>query len=395
MAGGNKANINPDILVWARQTAGYNLEEAAHKIGVNPEKLQAWEEGASKPTLRQLRLAGKVYRRPSALFYRATTPTPPPNLRDFRLLPDTELQYTPNLRFEIRRAFERRAIALDITYQLGEQPPDLNIKADMSEDPRRLAKRIRDLLGVSVDTQFSWRDHYVALKTWISAVEGIGIFVFQVSGVEVQQMRGFSISDRPFPVIGINSKDSPRGRIFTLLHELTHIVLEDGGLCDLHETELIGDQSLEAYCNRVAGEILVPTDALLNHDIVIHNLRDPNWEDWELNTIANKFKVSQEVILRRLLILGRTAQNFYINKRKEYKEQYQRQSEENGGGFMLYHRRVLRNNGPAFTSLLLNAYYNEAITSRDLSNFLGGVNLSHVERIEQELLGIGERGGEI
>ncbi len=43
-----RANANPDILVWARQTTGYSLEEAAHKIGVSIERLQAWESGGMK-----------------------------------------------------------------------------------------------------------------------------------------------------------------------------------------------------------------------------------------------------------------------------------------------------------------------------------------------------------
>lgn len=390
----NKANINPDIMVWARQTAGYSLEEAAHKIGVTPEKLHKWEAGEDKPTLRQLRIAGKVYRRPSALFYRSTIPTLPPTLPDFRVLPDTDLEYTPNLRFEIRRAFERRAIALEIMAQLGEEPPKIEIRADMSEDPSCLAARIREWLGVSVETQFSWRDHYVALNSWIAAIEAQGIFVFHAGGVEVEQMRGFSISERPFPVVAINAKDSPRGRIFTLLHELTHIVLENGGLCDLHETEIIGELSLEAYCNRVAGEVLVPSNALLSHDIVIGNAGNFQWEDWQLGQLSNKFKVSQEVILRRLLLLGKTTQAFYARKHEKFLEQYQRQSEESGAGFMRYYRRVLRANGPAFTSLVLSAYYNDAISSRDLSNFLGGVHLSHIERIEQDLI-TRERGGEV
>lgn len=385
-----KANINAHVLVWARQTAGYVLEEAARKIGINPEKLQAWEAGEDKPTLRQLRIAANVYKRPTALFYCSTTPPKPPDIADFRVLPAAGLKYTPRLLYEIRRAFQRRAVAMELTEQLGEAPVIFSLQADMSESPDSLASRIREALGVTLTAQVSWRDHYTALRSWISAVERLGILVFHVKNIELTQMRGFSIGERPFPVIGINGKDSPRGRIFTLLHELVHIVLQSGGVCDLQETE---SESIEAYCNRVAGEVLVPRDALLHEETVVENGGNTVWEDWRLKLLADRYMVSQEVILRRLLTFGRTTRLFYNQKREEYEEIYRREKAE-GGGPVPHYRLVLRDNGPAFTSLVLSAYYNEAISSRDLSNFLGGIKLNHVGRIERALFG-GEGGVEV
>ncbi|MGE5586268.1 MAG: ImmA/IrrE family metallo-endopeptidase [Bacillota bacterium] len=385
-----KADVNPYMLIWARQTAGYDVEEAARKIGTTPEKLQVWEAGADKPTLRQLRLAANVYKRPTALFYCSTAPKEPPTIADFRLFPDERLKYTPRLLYGIRRAFQRKAIAVELIQQLGEALIDFPLHANMAEPPGSLAARIRQALGITLGAQFSWHDQYAALRSWISAVERLGAFVFHVRDVELQHMRGFSISECPFPVVGINSKDSPRGRMFTLLHELVHIVLQTGGICDLHELESDNDGSLEAYCNQVAGEVLVPRDALLSEEVVVKNSNNTVWEEEQLRLVANRYKVSQEVILRRLLTLGKTTRAFYHQKHEEYKRIYQRERAEEGG-FIPYHRLVLRDNGPAFTGLVLSAYHNQAISLRDLSNFLGGVKLDHVGRIEHAL--IGSRGG--
>ncbi len=385
-----KANINAHVLVWARHTAGYVLEEAARKIGISPEKLQAWEVGEDKPTLRQLKIVANIYKRPTALFYRSTTPPGPPDITDFRVLPAIGLKYTPRLIFEIRRAFQRRAVAMELTEQLGEIPVVFSLQADMSESPDSLASRIREVLGVTLTAQVSWHDHYTALRSWISAIERLGILVFHVKNIELTQMRGFSISERPFPVIGINSKDSPRGRIFTLLHELVHIVLQSGGVCDLQETD---SESIEAYCNRVAGEVLVPRDALLHEKTVVENGWNTVWEDWRLKLLADRYMVSQEVILRRLLTFGKTTRFFYNQKREEYEEIYRRERAE-GGGPVPQYRLILRDNGPAFTSLVLSAYHNEVISSRDMSNFLGGIKLDHIGRIERALFG-GEGGVEV
>jgi Zn-dependent peptidase ImmA (M78 family) len=45
------------------------------------------------------------------------------------------------------------------------------------------------------------------------------------------------------------------GRIFTLLHELAHIALNDGGICDLDDNlRRNASAQIEAYCNRVHFE---------------------------------------------------------------------------------------------------------------------------------------------
>ncbi|WP_028307579.1 XRE family transcriptional regulator [Desulfitibacter alkalitolerans] len=387
-----RANVNPGILVWARQTAGYSLEEAAHKIGTSIERLQAWESGDAKPTLRQLREAGRVYRRPSALFYRHTTPEQPQTLPDFRLLSDANVEIRPDLRFEIRRAFARRAIALEISEQLGEQPPQFHFETEMSEPPDSLAGRIRELLQITIEEQHSWSDHYEALRAWTTAIERTGVLVFQTGNVDVNQMRGFSISRKPFPVVAVNGKDSPRGRIFTLIHEFVHIALDKSGICDLHDNDLDVDHTVETYCNRVAGEVLVPKEALLSETIVRQNYNN-NWDDYQISHLSNRYMVSKEVILRRLLILGKTSEAEYRRKRCEFIEAY-KQQQTGKSGYVPYFRKVLRNNGAAYTNLVLSAYYNEAISSRDLSNFLGGIKLEHIPAIEQALLTSVERGEE-
>ncbi|WP_313999881.1 XRE family transcriptional regulator [uncultured Paenibacillus sp.] len=381
-----KASINPDILVWARQTAGYSQEEAAKKIGISQLTLHKWESGQDFPTLKQLRNSGNVYKRPTALFYRTIAPTDVPKLPDFRLVYDKDShEYTPQLRLEIRRAFDRRATAISVSTLLNETPNEFKLSATINDTPESVAKLIRAAINVSIEKQYSWKDHYEALRTWVASIEALGVLVFHINHVEVEQSRGFSIGEHPYPVVAINGKDSPRGRIFTLFHELTHIILHNSGVCNLRDNYENPHHNVEYFCNQVAGEFLVPNTELLQQDVVIENKGNWEWDEWRLSTLANRFMVSQEVILRRLLSLKRTTEQFYNQKREEYLEVYRRQGEENSGGFIPYHRRVLRTNGRAYTNLVLNAYYNDSITSRDLSNFLGGIKLDHIVKIEQEI----------
>ena len=106
-----------------------------------------------------------------------------------------------------------------------------------------------------MQTRAGWRNHYDALNGWRSAVEALGVLVVQLRNVPIEEMRGCSLALFPLPVIILNSADSPLGRVFTLLHELTHLARAESGLCDLAEEvpRRKADEVVEAYCNRVAG----------------------------------------------------------------------------------------------------------------------------------------------
>jgi Zn-dependent peptidase ImmA (M78 family)/DNA-binding XRE family transcriptional regulator len=378
-----QALVNPETLIWAREQAGLTVEEAAWRVGVSSERLISWEVGKSVPTIRQARLLGKAYHRPTAFFYLSSSPSPPKELTDFRRIPIEEARKPPALIYEIRRARFRRQTVVDIFSELDEHPPRFDLSVSLEDDPASIGNRIREYLRVDTESQFGWRDQYEALRAWIDVAEQRGILVFQFSDVEVEIARGFSISERPFPVISLNAKDAPRARIFTLLHECCHLAINHGGLCDLHEED--GGFSVESFCNAAAAEGLVPRRPLLSQPEVEDNPDEPEWSDDRIRALSNRFMVSREVILRRLLTLGRTSQMFYQQKREEYLEEYERLREQRGG-FLQYHKRVLRDNGAAFTSCLLDAYRQGIVTAIDLSRYLGDVRLSYVDAIEHELV---------
>lgn len=375
-----RVTINPEILIWAREVAGFEVDEAAARIDVSAQRLSDWEQGVSSPTARQLRLAGKAYRRPAAFFYLEEPPQRPAELTDFRLVSGASPSGSPEFLYEIRRARSRRSTALELLSEMGEPPIEFNLPFDSEDEPAVIAGKIRDALRVSQAAQMGWRDHYEALREWIKSVESIGVLVCQFSGVDVQEVRGFSIDERPLPVVAMNGRDSPRGRIFTLLHELSHVVLQRGGLCDLHDDQ-ITDSDIEPLCNWIAGESLVPSDTLLSQNEVVSN-SSAIWSDNDLEILANRFMVSREVILRRLLILGRSTQNFYRTKRKQFLEEY---ASRKAHGFIEYFRRVLRDNGLAYTSIVMNAFNSDVITDMEASRFLGDIKLKHVDSIQHEL----------
>ncbi|MGX5831842.1 ImmA/IrrE family metallo-endopeptidase [Mesorhizobium sp. 43Arga] len=101
-----------------------------------------------------------------------------------------------------------------------------------------------------------------------------------------------------------------------MLHEFCHLVVRASGISglDFVAPEPAG-AVVEQFCNALAGAALVPSDWLLSELLVRTKGQVKTWDDDELSALAGRFGVSREVILRRLLTLGRTTQAFYESRR--------------------------------------------------------------------------------
>jgi len=384
-----EALVDKELLKWARRNASLSTDIVARKIGVNKENLESWEAGETRPTIPQLRKLANAYKRPIAVFYLPEPPKDFAPLRDYRRFAGTARSVlSPALQLEIRLAYDRRETALELYHDLEYTPIEPPPKVRISDEPEALALKTRALLGINHDIQVKFYDNHKAFNWWQTAVEETGVLVCRVSSVNLSEMRGFSIGEIPFPVVVINNNDSPAGRIFTMLHEFIHIMLRHRGLCDLREgTEgTYGKQRTEVFCNRVAGAILLPKDDLLLENAVSRNEPGTEWPDSDIRELANKYKVSREVVVRRLLILERITPDFYQKKRRQFEQEYAtiKNRAHQKEGFAPPHRIAIMNAGVSFTNLVLIGYHNRLITGSDLSDFLN-IRLKHIKEIEQEV----------
>lgn len=380
------ALVKGELLVWARRSLRMGPEEAAQRLNVPPERLLAWEQNAERLTISQLRELARIYRRPLAVFF---LPRPPKDFHvphDFRTVAgDPEYAFSPELLGEIRSAQYRRELAVELAEDEVAAPGFTPGSIQLARHPDAAAQEARALLDVPLEEQKQWKGVYEALNRWREALEHLGILVFHFEGVEVEEARGFSLGQLPYPIIGVNGKDSPAGRIFTLMHEFVHLLLGAPGISDLRESSVVrsSDQEIEVFCNRVAGAILVPEPDLLEHPVIRNANATTQWSDETLGGLVREYAVSREVILRRLLILGKTSQAFYDAKRTELRQLHRESAK---GGFLSVPMRVIRDLGRPFLRIILGAYYRQAITSSDLSEFIGA-RWKHLPEIEERLLG--------
>lgn len=383
------APVNPALLKWARESFNLPLEEAAKKVSVQEERLREWERGENRPTFKQLMKLSRAYKRPVDIFYLsepplADEPFSKKEIEDFRKIKETEyLQRSPQLILELRKANFRRESFIELSELLQEKIVDFTLRKKEGESARTLADRIRRVLAVPLKQQFKWKQPNEAYRQWRRAIEQLQIFVFQTGAymykrkVRLEELRGMAISLNPLPIIVVNGNDHPRPRIFTLFHELGHILLNQSAMRNIHSVN--NDQN-EQFCNQFAGCLLVPEYAL-REQLGVTELNLPReWSDEDIRKMANRFSVSKEVIARRLMDCHLATPNFYMRKRREY----QHHTSSTTFGRAPYYRRIINQNGERYIRKVLEAYHDSCITFLDVAIYLD-TKVKHIEPIQSEL----------
>lgn len=358
-----RAIINPAMMTWAREYAGFTNGYEEQLPNEIKEKYESWENGDTYPTWNQLRKVSKKYHVPTAFFFMDCTPNfnNLPNIINYRKL-DVDSIYeinSPNLINNIRKSENRRNIYLELSHDLNEKVIKFEVP-NLEMDKKIFADYIREVLDIPISTQKSWykeSKHYNFLNKWKEVLnEKLGILIFETEGVLLEEMRALCIFHEEIPIILLNGKDSVNGRIFSLFHELTHLLLGESAICGDDD-----NTKEEIFCNAVAGEFLVPEEDLISNI-------NPNIEllsNASLRNLYNLYGVSEHVILRRLLDTHKISNNDYSAHISNFNEPVLGSSSSSGN----YLNNMIKYNGRAYYSLILDAYDLGIINSIEFSKF--------------------------
>jgi Zn-dependent peptidase ImmA (M78 family) len=359
------------MLKWARENSGTSIEEAYEKFG--KVKIDAWEAGNEYPTYAQLRSLSDYYRKPMAVFF---FPHPPKmkNLQaSCRTLP-TELYslFNRELVFEINKA---RAMQLNLYELYNDKNPALVRFSDCVFDTKNIKKaadQLRRLLSAPLYEQKKIRKMDDYFEYWRDKFYNVGIFVFKAPFNDLE-VSGFCLYDDEFPVIFINNTYSHTRQVFTLFHEIFHLMAKTSGLDIFDDKELtqltIGENAyIESSCNRFASVFLVPDDDFTANYVGI----DPHNDD-DIKKLASLYSVSREVILRKIKDRGDISNDEYILRAEKYNFEYFRVANKNknnkGGGD--YYNNQVTYKGNRYIEAAYTKYYERKISISQLSNYMG------------------------
>lgn len=374
--------IQPTVLKWAREQSGRSAEEVAHAFKKDEALVLAWENGQAAPSFSQLeKLAYTIYKRPLAIFFLPAPPAEANIKQEFRTLPDFELdQLSADTRYKIRLA---HAFQLSL-YELndGSNPAPKKIFRDISltvsADIRKAAQKIREYLGITLGLQASWRSCEEALKNWRRAIEEAGIFVFK-NTLKQKMISGFCLFDNEFPIIYLNNSTAKSRQIFSLFHELVHLLIKVNSITKVDQSYIDElpprEQRIERFCNAVAAEILVPSE---DFDSQTAHLKLIN--EAVIEKLADRYWVSRETILRCFLERGFIDQNYYEQKIQQWRNESE--GKGTGGNYYLTQNAYL---SERYMALVFSKHYQGKLSVEQVADYLG-VKTNNVATLEALVL---------
>jgi len=378
----NYIDVKPEVLQYTRKSLGIDLEGVSESSGISVGRIKQLETD-KKPSLVELKALAKAYNSSIAALL-VYNPQPEKPLPKDRRTVNSEDQgiFDPKTILAVRKARALLGSLIELKEELGLPIVRFTISASLNDSPGELAIKFRK--EWKLDQIRKIKTTPLALEAYIEKIESLGIAVFQLP-LTKDKLRGFSIADEQLPIIVVKrGSESATAKIFTLFHELGHILLNESSICDINLQ--FHQQRIEKWCNALAGEILVPGDDLLSNSIVkkYSASGQKEFSRKDLVEIAAPFHVGRLVILRRLLEYKLTSKDYYEEKHKAWnKPTFGRAKEPKGRDVP---EEVIKERGKMYISLALNAFDSNRINLKDLSDYLG-VKLKYIPSIRQLLYG--------
>ena len=374
------ANINTDMLTWARERSGISVPDFARRCGISEERLREWESGERKLTFNQaMRFAEKAHV-PFGYLFLAKPPEEVLPIPDLRTLEGQGVQRpSAELLDLVKLMMQRQEWYREYLQQhFAEANPYVG-RASYSDSVESIVEDIRACLGVEPHpTRGKWDDYY---RDLVQRIESLGILVMRQGNLghhsrplNVDEFRGFAIVDEYAPIIFVNHSDALGARLFTLIHELCHIWIGQSGISDgntnTHRQE-------EVLCNAVAAEFLVPAQefrALWQHD-------SESWED-NLPPLEAHFHVSTWALARRALTLNFISQQEYG---RYIFEQKMRHEQRKGSGGPTYYQTKKAQISRQFSQAVVGEALSGQLLLREAGELLGGIKPGKIETFDREL----------
>ncbi|MFD1674950.1 ImmA/IrrE family metallo-endopeptidase [Alicyclobacillus fodiniaquatilis] len=347
----------------------------------------SWEEGRDVPTYVQLEnLAYNVFKRPIAVFYFSKPPHEDKIRKAFRTLPDAEYQ---SINHNVIKIFRDASVKQITLHELckNRNPSQYHIlksyKFNNTTSIHKVAEDIRGIIGISLDQQKAFQNEDIAFRIWREAIEKAGIFVFK-NAFKEDGISGFCLFDDEFPVIYINNSMPKTRQIFTLFHELAHLMFNIGGIDKLDDGFIVQlssyEKQIETFCNQFAAEFLIPN---ADFDRTIINFDN---SELSISSLARLYCVSREVISRKMLDRGILSKSRYLELAQKWTDQAAKGKSQSGGGN--YYATKITYLGDNYLNLAFGNYYGGTISEYQLADYVD-ISVANLPKLESKFFGRG------
>lgn len=356
-----RVSVTPSVLQWAARRTGLDDDELLKRFP----KFDSWLTGDEKPTLRQ---AQDLAQRAKIPFGRLLLKEPSgedTGVPDFRTVRSSVLEsMSPDLQEVVLKAQQRLAWYSTYAKDEGIEPPAFFAAASSSQNPRGVALSIRERLGFGDEAPIPGPEK---VRTLVLSMEEAGVLVARNSVVEsstkrrldVEEFRGFTIEDDGFCLVFVNTRDAKTAQLFSLAHELGHVVLGKPGVSDhAHGVQL------EQWCNHFASEFIAPAP-------LVQKLFDDTLQvEDEVERLARRFGLSREAMLWRLRELDLIDQEEALRVLPLVKHNAEI-ADKAGEGAPPHHVLVRSRVGGRFFDTITQAAVNGQISQREAARYLG------------------------
>jgi Zn-dependent peptidase ImmA (M78 family)/transcriptional regulator with XRE-family HTH domain len=283
---------NPNILRDVLRARSLTREQLSQRLGINVTQLEAELRREPEPRQGILNKIAKELALPPFIFFMDRSPQLHDVLPDFRApnpAPRAKSRETMGA-IQFAEGVQRTVLEGDV--RGAPQLP--GFIATSNADVDAFALKARNFFNITLEDQSNAKDAREFYIICRKKIEEKGIFVLHDSFPH-NDGSGFCLAHPLYPVIVVNTMQQTRGRrLFTLIHELAHVLLGKSGISD----PFVRENATERLCNRFAGAFLVPRSYVASLLGTATPVNDPDYDD--VRWASRRLKISQEATVLRL-----------------------------------------------------------------------------------------------
>lgn len=353
-----------------------DIPGASYMTGIDSQTLRDWERDGVEMSMTQAKEFAKKFKTHWSILLleepikKITTPV------------NHRAGYKDNARFSIKTyfAYEAARRLLESSAEIGGQEVNPRVKslcdAKGRADARTCARTYRDFMDINYQSlrkvKADPRDVYTF---WREAIVHLGVYVSE-QPMPSDETKAFLLEDNGRAVIVINSEDKyPHSKVFSLLHELGHLVRgDDSAACDIkmYATRV---SSIETWCNQFASEMILPDVELLS-DERVERVKGDTEPAGIIKALSSHYRAGFTVIMYKLLSHDKLTDGQYKEMKKFFKNvilpiYHPKPKTEIKLGKMFYVRRDVAKASRALSREVIDRQLTGAIPYSDVARLLG------------------------